>query len=87
VGLADVDHVHREVRKRLTPCSSVLLTVRKGIERAAGYNFTLRGPLRFYVEAMLSFGSDFNTDPQLAWAVEVLNDASEPDELSRALSF
>src|SRR5258708_4751272 len=41
------------------------LAVRKGIESSDRYGFTMRGPVRFYIEMVLTFGSDFDTDPQL----------------------
>jgi hypothetical protein len=58
--------------------------IRLGIERADGHGFTLRGPIRFYVELMIQFGSGFDTDPQLPWASAALADKSVSDEMARA---
>ena len=55
-----------------------------GIERSAKYGFTNRGPVRFYIELMFMFGSDFDTDPQLVWAVDVLNNATLSDQMAKA---
>lgn len=55
-----------------------------GIERARRYGFTNRGPARFYVEMMFLFGSDFDTDPQLPWAAQILADAGAHDQMARA---
>jgi hypothetical protein len=58
--------------------------VQSGIERAARYGLTNRGPIRFYIELMFMFGSEFDSDPWLPWAGGCLNDDSIDDETSRA---
>ena len=58
--------------------------VRLGIERAKTYGLTKRGPVRFFVEMMVMFGSEFDTDPLLPWANGVLTNPSIKDELERA---
>lgn len=58
--------------------------IRLGIERAEKYGFTNRGPVRFYIELMFMFGSDFDTDPQYPWAREVLKSPTEMDQMLRA---
>lgn len=58
--------------------------VRLGLERATPYGFTNRGAVRFYVEMMCMFGSDFDTDPLLPWAAGVLNNVSIKDQLEKA---
>lgn len=58
--------------------------IQLGIERARKYGFTNRGPVRFYIELMLLFGSDFDTDPQHLWASKVLNDPENLDPAVRA---
>lgn len=47
--------------------------VRLGIERAAGFGWTLQGPLEFFLEIMVLLGSDFPTDPQYPWAAVALS--------------
>ena len=37
--------------------------IRFGLERAGSYGFTIRGPVRFYIELMVRLGCDFDTDP------------------------
>src|SRR3954454_24480566 len=54
--------------------------IRVGIERAKSYGYSLRGPVRFYIELMIQFGSDFDTDPLLPWAGEHLRLATEGNE-------
>lgn len=59
--------------------------VRLGMERAKErYGFTYRGSLRFYVEMMFMFGSDFDTDFQMPWTAEALNTGDADDQMARA---
>lgn len=58
-----------------------------GMERAAGYGFTYRGPVQLYLELMLLFGSHFDTDPQYPWAAEILADRGSGDQMDRAESL
>ncbi len=64
--------------------SGVREVVRLGIKRAENYGLTNRGPVRFYVEMMFMFGSDFDTDFQMPWAGGVLNNEAIADQTQRA---
>lgn len=64
--------------------SQLRAVVRLGISQAQQYGFTLRGPVRFYLELMLLFGSYFDNDPQYAWAHEILSDTEGGSEMQRA---
>jgi hypothetical protein len=55
-----------------------------GIDRAQLYGFTNRGPVRFYIELMLTFGSDFDTDFQLPWVGEILRQPESGNQAIRA---
>jgi hypothetical protein len=44
----------------------------EGVARAARYGFTNRGPLRFFLECMLSYGAEFDTDVQIRGLQESL---------------
>jgi len=55
-----------------------------GIQRAQGYGLTGRGPIRFFLELTCSLGDGFDTDPQLPWVAETLNDDSILSDLLRA---
>ncbi|AUX44331.1 uncharacterized protein SOCE26_057950 [Sorangium cellulosum] len=46
----------------------LLTIVRAAIARAAGYGFTLSGPVRLFIELGFLFGSGFDTDVQHPWA-------------------
>lgn len=63
---------------------SVRHTVKLSVDRATGWGFTNRGPLRFYLESMIALGSDFDTDPQLPWAAAILEDSTIADQMDRA---
>ena len=60
--------------------ANVARFVERGVDRALSFGFTLRGPTRLYIELMLSFGWEFETDGQLHWARR----AKGEDEMSRA---
>jgi len=77
--------------KQFTPKHSEIIgekvvqqVVRTGMERAKKYGLTNRGPVRFYIEMMFMFGSDFDTDPQYPWTGEILNDSKIEDQMQRA---
>lgn len=61
--------------------------VRFGFDRCDKYGFTLRGPMRLYLEMMLLFGSHFDTDPQYPWAAEILFDRHSISQMQRADSL
>ena len=53
--------------------------VRFGIGKAEKYGFTQRGPVRFFIDLMIVFGSGFDTDPQYPWIAEILNSSDETE--------
>lgn len=59
-------------------------TIQFGMDRAGSYDFTFRGPVRFYLELMFLFGSHFDTDPQYPWANEILTDQEARPQMLRA---
>lgn len=58
--------------------------IQLGINQAAQYGLTHRGPVRFYLELMLLFGSYFDTDPQYPWAAEILTNEDLGSQMQRA---
>jgi len=58
--------------------------IQLGMARAKTYGFTNRGPVRFYLEMMFMFGTDFDTDPLLPWVAKILNDTAMADQMKRA---
>jgi hypothetical protein len=63
---------------------AVRQVIRLGIENGRKYEFTNRGPVRFYIELMFMFGSYFDTDPLYPWAGTVLSDSQAVDQTVRA---
>lgn len=56
-----------------------------GIAKGKGFGFTYRGPLRFTLELMFLFGSQFDSDPQFpAWAGALLRRGDADDQMYRA---
>ncbi len=55
-----------------------------GRNRAEIYGFTLRGPVRLYLELMLLFGSHLDTDPQYPWLTKILTDLNSGLQMQRA---
>jgi len=75
--------------KRFSPRLSEVLgdeqlrvALRRAIDRATGYGFTNRGPVRLYIELMFLFGSGFDSDPQYRWASEILR--GDQEQMQRA---
>jgi len=58
--------------------------INSGIARASEYGLTGRGPVRFFIEQMFLLGIDFDTDPQLPWAFEILKDSNIQDQMVRS---
>lgn len=58
--------------------------IRLGIQRAKNYRFTMRGPVRFFIESMFTLGCDFDTDPQYPWCHGILRNIEDPDEIIRS---
>ena len=55
-----------------------------GTARAEHHGFSLRGPIRFYVEMMFMLGSHFDTDPQYRELLGPLHRRDDSSEMERA---
>jgi hypothetical protein len=58
--------------------------IRTGRERAAAYGITVRADVSKYIDLMVVFGRDFDTDPRYPWAGEILNRRSSGSAKMRA---
>lgn len=56
--------------------------VQATIQKANSYNFTLKGPLRIFIELTLLFGNGFDTDKNYSGLSKILQ--SEHDEMQRS---
>jgi len=58
------------------------IALRSAMQRAQGYGFTWRGPVRLYIELMFLYGSGLDTDPQYPSLGELLREPG--DQMERA---
>ena len=58
--------------------------IRRSVRKARQYGFTNRGPVRLFIDLTFMFGSDFDTDPLLSWAGEILKTGGPADQMNRA---
>lgn len=82
--MADHLRAFAPVQSKILGDAQVRKVIRLGIERAGAHSLSGRGPVRLYLELMFMLGSDFDTDPQLPWAREVLSDEAVPEQTERA---
>jgi len=55
--------------------------IQHGVQRARAHDWTMRGPVRFYIETTVLLGIGFATDPQYPWAAEILNRDDGADQV------
>ncbi len=63
--------------------AAVRETIAHCIRRAGQYRFITTRNICLYLNAMFAWGSFFDTDPQCAWAQQLLNDRSFPNSTTR----
>jgi hypothetical protein len=63
---------------------AVRTVIRLGLVNSKKHDFTLRGPVRFFIELMFMFGSYFDSDVQHPWVREALRSQDYPEEMFRA---
>ena len=49
-------------------------TIRKGVLKARKYGVLSEYDMCIFIDVMFAYGDDFDVDPELPWAGEVLND-------------
>jgi hypothetical protein len=60
-------------------------TIRDGIKRAAAYRITAERDVYKYIDLMVVFGHDFDTDKRFPWAGEILRKQKSPGAKINAL--
>lgn len=50
--------------------------IRAGIDKAESYGITDEVDVERFLECMVRYGSDFDTDPETSWAGQILHDES-----------
>jgi hypothetical protein len=58
--------------------------VQLGMLRARTHGFTLRGPVRLYIELILLLGAEFDSDPQYPWARAAIDQRDTQNQMARA---
>jgi len=53
----------------------VRMEIRYGIDRANSYEITLEYDVCGYINLMFALGRDYDVDPSLRWAAQILNNA------------
>jgi hypothetical protein len=59
-------------------------TIRYGIERAARYGVTSKRDVCKYIDLMIVFGRNFDTDPRYPWAGQILAKPGDPSAKMRS---
>jgi hypothetical protein len=54
-------------------------TIKTGMQRASAYGIVDEMDIQRYLEFMVRYGADFDTDPATAWAGEILENPDLPD--------
>jgi len=57
--------------------------IRYGIKKAAAYGIDEGPELCRFIDLMMLFGCEFDTNPKYPWAAEILNDKEIHDSVSR----
>src|SRR4051794_22518983 len=57
--------------------------IRYGLEHSRPYGFASGGSIRFFIEMIILFGAEFDSDPQYPWAKQILTDPSIADPMVR----
>jgi hypothetical protein len=58
--------------------------IRYGIAQARKFGFTRQSPVSLFIDLTLLVGRYFHADAQMPWAIEILRDESDLDEMTRA---
>lgn len=53
--------------------------IRRGVKRAASYHITAKKDVSRYIDLMASLGADFDKNPDLPWAGEILRTRNSAD--------
>jgi len=57
--------------------------IQQGWQKAKSHDLTAECCVRSYIEFMCRLGSEFDSDPLLPWAMEILNDKTTLDQVER----
>ena len=82
-----VAHLKRFFPKQCAATSETRLceAIGYGIQRSATYGITAKSDVCRYIDLMIVFGRDFDTDKKLPWAGEILGSRNGPGVRIRTL--
>jgi hypothetical protein len=60
--------------------SKLLEIIRRGVKRAAVYQFTSKRDVCKFIDLMVVFGREFDTDKRLPWAGKILASKGAPEQ-------
>lgn len=78
------DDLGYEREKRKIADEDIEDLVRKGIDKAAGYQVVCEDDVEMYLDCMVLLGPDFDRDRSLGWAGEILRDETLDGEAKMA---
>lgn len=58
--------------------------IAEGVQRAGQHGFKGRGPVRMFLDFLVLLGHEFDQDPMLFWAADILKDREGLDEMEQA---
>ena len=75
-----LSHIREAYPKRIETLGEheVREIIRNAARRAAKYGFKGKPDVLKYIEVMVLFGRDFDADPQLPWAAQILHKRKKP---------
>ena len=81
------DHVLKFLSREIHGCrpGADWELIRTGRDRAAAYGITGRSDVCKYIDLMMVFGRDFDTDARYPWAGEILNRLSGSAKMRAAI--
>jgi hypothetical protein len=80
VGNRTLDHIRKTYPKEFNALGEdkIQEVIRHGAKRVAKYGFKGNPDVLKFIEVMVLFGRDFDSDPQLPWAAQILRKRKKP---------
>ncbi len=67
-------HTHFPIKCQDLGDERLRTTIRKGVKRAKAYKTVYESDIAKYIHLVFAFHEDFDEDPELPWAIQILND-------------
>lgn len=81
-----LEHIKKEYPAAVQGIEDAALKqlISRGAQRAEKYGFKARGPVRMFLEFLALLGHEFDQDPMLFWAADILKDREGIEEMEQA---